>query len=310
MTRLDNAGFEFKTKIGNDKSSFEWLHLSSDEDASLATLRGLNLPKVAMEGLLADETRPRSEELESGVLIYLRGINLNTKAPPDDMVSLRLWVSNNQIISTTKKGRSLLSIKEVKAAIEQHEKVKNIGDFLCLLLDKVTDKICDEVESYENALDVIENILTEQSGEIDRQEIINIRRQSAHIKRFIMPQKEALESLPFCFSHLTNMHTFKIKETSERISRYLENIDIIRERSVLIQEEIRNSIAEKQSERMYVLSIVTAIFLPLSFLTGVFGMNVAGLPGTDATYAFSALVGTMIVISVSILAIMKKSHWF
>lgn len=309
MKPTTKSGVEFRADIGNDTDSIGWLHMSCDDETSLVTLQALKLPKVVNEGLLAEETRPRAIELESGVLIYLRAINLNTKETPDDMVSLRLWISKNQIISTTKKGRSLMSINEVRHALDNNNKIKNIGDFLCLLLEKVTDKICDEVESYENALDVFENLLIEQSSNIDRQDIINIRRQSAHIKRFILPQKEALEALPFCFTDLTKMHIFKIKETSERISRYLESLEIIRERSVLIQDEIRNTIAEKQSERMYVLSIVTAIFLPLSFLTGVFGMNVAGLPGVETNYAFNILVGIMIVIAISILVIMKRSNW-
>jgi len=64
---------------------------------------------------------------------------------------------------------------------------------------------------------------------------------------------------------------------------------------MVLQDELRNLIAEQQGMRMYVLSLVTAIFLPLSFLTGVLGMNVAGLPGTQEPKAFFYLATAMLI---------------
>jgi len=77
---------------------------------------------------------------------------------------------------------------------------------------------------------------------------------------------------------LDREQAFEICEEGDRITRYLEDLDLVRERAMVAQEEILGRMAQQQNARMYVLSIVAAIFLPLSFLTGLFGMNVAGLP--------------------------------
>jgi zinc transporter len=72
---------------------------------------------------------------------------------------------------------------------------------------------------------------------------------------------------------------------------------------------LRNRIAEQQGMRMYVLSLVTAIFLPLSFLTGIFGMNVAGLPGTENPQAFTLLGVSMLAIAIGIGGYMVWKKW-
>ena len=76
-----------------------------------------------------------------------------------------------------------------------------------------------------------------------------------------------------------------------------------------MQDELRNRIADQQGMRMYVLSMVTAIFLPLSFLTGLFGMNVGGLPGTDSPQAFTILIAGMLFLTIIMLIAMLWKKW-
>ena len=67
---------------------------------------------------------------------------------------------------------------------------------------------------------------------------------------------------------------------------------------------------EQQNSRMYALSIVSLIFLPVTFVTGVFGMNVGGLPGLENSTAFMTVVGTMLFISIAVITVLKIKRWF
>ena len=96
----------------------------------------------------------------------------------------------------------------------------------------------------------------------------------------------------------------------DRMIRYLEDLDLIRERTLVLQEEWTNIAMEQQNTRMYVLSIVALIFLPITFVTGIFGMNVAGVPGTENPDAFLLVSGTMALISVVIIGVLKVRRWF
>ena len=86
---------------------------------------------------------------------------------------------------------------------------------------------------------------------------------------------------------LTDLDRARLREEAERIARLVEDIDADRERAAVTQEELSNRLAEETNRTMYVLSLVAAIFLPLGLLTGLLGINVGGIPGTESPWAFT-----------------------
>jgi zinc transporter len=82
-----------------DGDGFDWLHLRSDDPGAVDYMRSMNLNPKLIESLSADETRPRMQLLENGVLVNLRGVNTNPGADPEDMVAIRIWF-NDQVILT------------------------------------------------------------------------------------------------------------------------------------------------------------------------------------------------------------------
>ena len=101
-----------------------------------------------------------------------------------------------------------------------------------------------------------------------------------------------------------------LREQVNQLQIVIEDLDLIRERAMVAQEEFLGIVAHEQNARMLVLSIVAAIFLPLSFLTGLMGMNVAGLPGMENEWAFWILVVLMFLTSGAILFLFHKKRWF
>jgi len=175
------------------------------------------------------------------------------------------------------------------------------------MIAKVADTILDTVDEMDESLVGFET--REQLRKEDRQNLSIVRRQAASIRRYLAPQRDALDALLRLPDALSQNQSFELREQTDRMSRYVEDMDLLRERAIVLQDELRNRIAEQQGVRMYVLSMVTAIFLPLSFLTGVFGMNVGGLPGTDSANAFVYLMLGMGVLSICMLVAMLWKRW-
>ncbi|MGB5627576.1 MAG: CorA family divalent cation transporter, partial [Woeseiaceae bacterium] len=96
---------------------------------------------------------------------------------------------------------------------------------------------------------------------------------------------------------------------ADRITRFLEDLDLARERAVVLQEELLSLIAQEQNTRMYVLSVVAAIFLPLTFVTGLLGMNVGGLPGLESPVGFAWSIVLMIVTGICLLLFFRWKRW-
>ena len=286
---------------------YKWVHVQSDAPDSATILADLSVTSAISDALCAPETRPRAMQLDHGVLIYLRGINKSPDADPEDMVSLRIWCEKNLIVTARRKDRRLLSVQNLQDDVTSGNAPTSPSDLLLDLVMRIADRIHDAVDEIDEALIAFEEDIS--LNKQDRQSLADLRRQAATIRRFLAPQRDALDTL-FRFSgFLEQDQAFFLREQTDRIARYVEDLDLARERAVVLQDELRNRIADQQGMRMYVLSMVTAIFLPLSFLTGVFGMNVAGLPGTESPDAFTLLMSAMGGLAVVMLIAMLWKRW-
>lgn len=284
-----------------------WVHLQSDTEDSGSLMQQLALPQPVADALLALETRPRALPMMEGALIYLRAVNKNPDADPEDMVSLRLWIKGNLLVTARRKDRRLLSVAAIREQFDAQRAPSCPRTLLIELVGNIADRIHDTVDEMDDILVACET--RENLNKADRQTLASLRRQAATMRRFLAPQRDALEALQRLPGILSQEQAFELREQSDRVTRYVEDLDLARERAIVLQDELRNRIADQQGVRMYVLSMVTAIFLPLSFLTGVFGMNVGGLPGTESQDAFTLLMGSMGVLAVIMLIAMLWKRW-
>ncbi len=286
-----------------------WLHLDVAERPPSEWMQTvLDLDPTVVEALNADETRPRSLTLPDGLLTVLRGVNTNPGADPEDMVSIRLWIERDRIISTRR--RRLLSVQDLKEQLEQGLGPKTSGEFLSELIGRLADRIGEFVDTIEDALSSIEESEADDSVQVRRRSLGGLRRQIASVRRFVAPQRDALDRLyrnPG--SLLSDSETDSLREEADRVTRYLEDLDLARERAVVLQEELMNELAQLQNTRMYVLSVVAAVFLPLTFVTGLLGMNVGGLPGIGSPRGFLIALVVMVATSAVMLIYFRYRKW-
>lgn len=291
---------------------FDWIHMRSDAEDSIAYMQSMQLDPSLIEVLTASETRPRMQLLEGGVLINLRGVNTNPGADPEDMVSIRVWFNDRIVISSRRRGRRLLSVDDVRSAIANGVGPKTPAEFITMLVERLANRISDVVDSIDNDLTGIETQLDEKLDNVRKiqQQLSAMRKQTATVRRYLAPQREALSELYRSSMFLTPDDSQSIRYQTDRITLYVEDLDLARERALVLHAELENRIAEQQNSRMYLLSIVATIFLPLSFLTGVFGMNVAGLPGLENPQAFTILSVGMTVVAAVIIVYIWWKKWF
>lgn len=286
-----------------------WLHLDVAGKLPVKWMRStLGLDRVVVEALNADETRPRSLGIGDGLLAVLRGVNMNPGEDPEDMVSIRLWIERDRIVSTRR--RKLLSVQDLREQLQQGTGPKTAGEFLASLIGRLADRIGGFFETIEENLSSIEEAGPDETVQTRRQSLAALRRQIAAVRRFIAPQRDALDRLyrnPGTL--LSDAEANYLREEADRVTRYLEDLDLARERAVVLQEELLNELAQQQNTRMYVLSVVAAIFLPLTFVTGLLGMNVGGLPGVDSPEGFLVAVVVMAVTSAAVLSYFRFRKW-
>lgn len=286
-----------------------WIHVQCDSPSVAAWLARIGLDSRVADLLTADETRPRAMLLAEGLLVVLRGVNTNPGADPEDMVSLRLWLTGDLLVTARKRRRRLLSIQDIRDSIEAGNGPASPAALVAALVARLGDRIGAVVDRLDEDLTKVETSLCDDATRDSRRALSQLRQQTASIRRYLAPQREALEALFRLRGVLGDEEAYALHHESDRMARYVEDLELARERALVLQEELQNQIAEKQNARVYVLSLVAAVFLPLSFLTGVFGMNVAGLPGTESPTAFSYLSWGMAAIALALVAFMRWWRW-
>jgi len=100
-----------------------------------------------------------------------------------------------------------------------------------------------------------------------------------------------------------------LREVADRTTRFVEDLDSTRERAAVIQEELAARLAEQMNRTMYVLTVVAAILLPPSLLTGLLGINVGGMPGVDSDWSFAIVVVAIAILGVVEFLVLRWLKW-
>ncbi len=286
-----------------------WVHLNRKFEAAQHWVREQSgLDEVIAEALLAEETRPRCAPMGNGVMLFLRGVNLNPGAEPEDMVSVRLWVEPTRIVSV--RLRRLLSVNDLRAEIDKGQGPCNAGEFVAELAGRLISRMADVVLEIDDKVDDIQDrILVAESRQL-RSELSRLRREIIALRRYLAPQRDALARLAqFKADWLQEAHCNRLREEADRVTRYVEDLDAARERAAVTQEELASRLAEQMNARMYVLSIVAGLFLPLGFLTGLLGINVGGIPMAESPLGFVSVVVVLIGIIAAQILIFRWRKW-
>jgi len=283
-----------------------WVHLDYTCEESEQWLQQQSVPQAVIAALTAAETRPRASEVAGGVLVYLRGVNLNPGARPEDMIALRMWVSPAGLISTQK--RTLLSVEAVRQTLDSCQGPESISALVAELIDQLIWRMEEVIENLELEVGECALQLEESPTASLTPHLSLLRRRAITLRRYLAPQREALIKLQN-ESLFAAADTLLIREATDRLQRLLEDLDAAREHATLLQEEVFSVQNEAINDRMYLLAIISALFLPLGFLTGLFGINVGGLPGVEDPNAFWWFCSGVGVIAVGVAIWMRKRRW-
>ncbi len=286
-----------------------WVHVDfSNPEARRWLLEEAGLPPLAAAALVAEDTRPRCTPMEEGIVVTMRGINPNPEADPEDMVSLRLYLSEHRVVSARR--RPLETTATILRQLEKGTGPKGSMACVVALAQGLVLPLEAVVETFEEQIDDLEEALVRDEAEVDRNALTGLRQQVIALRRYLAPQRDALgrlatERQPW----IPPKHQLWLREVLDHLTRHIEGIDEVRERASVIQEELLGRASEQLNGRMYMLSIVAAIFLPLGFFTGLLGINVGGIPGEGETWAFWAVVGVMLLVVALQLWLLRWKRW-
>ncbi len=286
-----------------------WIHIEQNNDETkdwLISLTGID-PEI-VDALLADETRPRFFTKGQGLLVVLRGVNLNPGAELDDMISVRVWITPHQIITVNL--RRMMAIRDIEVKLDEQQGPSRSGEFLTELADRISDRISPVLEALNDSVDELEERVIGSGAHPQPFEISELRLRIIRLKRHLFPQKEMMTHLIGIKSEwFRSQDRQKFREITDCIIRFAEDLESCRERCIIARDELESQHSQKTNKILYLLSMITVIFLPLGLVTGLLGINVGGIPGANNPLAFLGVCLILVIIVILQICILKLKHW-
>lgn len=280
----DVAG-QSAAELSAGDAGFYWVHLERPVPEAESWMGRAGLAAIVMEVLDAPETRPRCTVYGEGLLINMRGVNLSEGAEPEDMVSLRLWVTRRLVVSVQR--RRVRAVEDVTEALVRNAAPLDSGELVARLALRLADRAEPVVADLNERIDDLENVLEDTGTPPSRGDLADVRRVSIMLRRYMFPLRDALSTFAIeDMAWLTQTARERVREATERVTRLAEELDAIRDRAEVVHDQVMDLRAEATNRQMLILAVVAAIFLPLGLVTGLLGINVGGIPGAGYPMAF------------------------
>ena len=288
-------------------ADFTWVHLATHEEAREGRKAPAARDDSASAARPAPAPRPRGVALKGAALVNMRGRSDEKLATSDVLASLRIWGAKGRVFTVTR--AHLLALDTVRRQVESGE-IRDPGDLIAAFATAITEDLDPEVADLGDQLDACEEQLDADRVFELRRTVTRVRVTAIGYRRFLAPQRAALEKLAALPGDwLAEDDRLHLGAAADRTARMAEELESIRERSALTHEALTDLRAEQLDSRSLVIAIVAMVFLPLTFITGLYGMNVKNLPYAEEPWSFDAIMGACALIAAGITIYFVRRHW-
>ncbi|WP_010497977.1 magnesium/cobalt transporter CorA [Paenibacillus elgii] len=283
---------------------FYWIDAEPEDLDILQPL--FHLHELAIEDVLTEEEqRPKIELYDSHYFIVINSIRFD-----DEEIFLRalnIFLGKHYIITITRQ-----KINEIRALkpILWEEEVTAPDQFLYHLIDLIVDNYTNVGDRIEAKIEKLEEDILMHTKKSHLNEIIGLRSEILWLKKVLVPQKEVIATL----------HKKELKLVSEPLKKYFgdiyenavkisETFETFRDLMANLREAYQSSLANRANEIMRVFTALTTIFMPLTFITGVYGMNFEYIPGLHWEYGGVAAVVVLALVGIFMFVLFRKKDW-
>ncbi|MBQ4915165.1 magnesium/cobalt transporter CorA [Maribacter sp. MMG018] len=272
--------------------------------------KGFGLNPLLLEDAVNTDQRPKIDEYDDYIFGVFRMLYLNSE---DEIVP--------EHMAFVLMENTLLVFQEVKEdvfdgvrnrVISPMSRIRARGaDYLFFaLLDGIIDHYFLVLEQINNRIETLEDEVYLNPKPVVAQNIQLLKKEVMKVRRWIYPVKELINRLIDSESPLIKKDTkLFLRDALDHSLEINESLQIYREMSMSLMEMYMSNMSNKMNEVMKVLTIMASIFIPLTFIAGVYGMNFENMPELHYKYGYISVWAVMVVISIGLLIYFKKKDW-
>ena len=295
---------DIETALTPPPSGFYWVDADLDDLVVLQPL--FRMHDLAVEDCLNEaEQRPKIEYYDGHYFIVMNSIRFD-----DEEIFLRelnIFLGRHYIITVT--DQKINELRSLKPLLWEHE-VDHPDRFLYHLLDLVVDNYFLVGDRIEAQIEKLEEDILMRTKKSHLTEIIGLRSEILWLKKTLGPQREVISTLHKKELKLidSKLHPY-FNDVYENAVKVMETFDTYRDLMGNLREAYQSSLAGRANEIMRIFTALTTIFMPLTFITGIYGMNFDFIPGLHFRYGAYVLIGLMLFLAGSMFYLFRKKDW-
>lgn len=283
----------------------------SDEAVVVDMCRAFGAHKLAIEDILEVGTRAKIQVFDDRVLVVLKVLHLQSKDTRVHVQTEHVCVLLGPNFVLTFQERDEDPFGSIRHRLQTGQRHASPARLLHAIIDAIVDDYFEAVEDLGNAVESLEEQLMDGSNEDALLQIQEQRRATLLVRRAVRPVREVIYALrrlegPASPQDINKYYT----DVSDHIDQILESLELYRDMVMGMVDLHHTTISDRLNDTMKVLTVVSTIFVPLTFLSGLYGMNFAYMPETQIWYAYYVLLGIMAFIALALAVWFKAKRWF
>jgi magnesium transporter len=305
--------FKEKTSIKNvEDGKVTWYNFDTTESEEVRQAgEFFKWHHLLVEDIVDDSRHlPKIDAFEDYIFCSLRLLEVKDDEIIEEHISFIL--GKNYLISFQEASGDVFDQVRERILMDKGRIRKRGADYLLYrLVDAMDDELGKIVAFFEDKVQTIENQLIEESHHYDSvEDILNLKKQLINIRKIIFPMEEVVRKLAREESDIIDVITQRyFKDVHERLLQILEQFKDFRELTNNLMELHHLNLSNRTNSVMQLLTIVSTIFIPLTFIAGVYGMNFDYMPELHWEYGYLAIWGLMAVITILMVWLTKRRNW-
>ena len=291
-----------------------WINIDGLHDVKLIESTGklFGIHPLVLEDILHTGQRPKIEIFDDYVFLVLRMISYDEKQEKVQVEQLSIVLGENYVISFQEKPGDVFNPARERIIQGKSRIRRKKADYLAYaLLDAVVDNyfgVLDQVELRFERLD--EELFTDSSTETF-QKISDLKKEMILLRKSIWPLREVINTITKGeFDGIEESNQVYYRDVYDHIIHVIDILETFREMIAAMHDTYMNFVNNRMNEVMKVLTIVATIFIPLTFIAGVYGMNFRYMPELGWQWGYFGVLGFMGVLVMGMVLYFRRKNWF
>ncbi len=295
-----------------DTDSVTWINIDGLENTAVIEKVGriFDIHPLILEDILNTSQRPKMEDLDRYLYVHLKMLQYREEDGEIGIEHVSMLVGTRFLISFQEKSGDVL--EPVRDRIRKNGRIRKFGpDYLAYaIIDVIVDNYFLVMEHLEEKVETLEEELVQNAGPESLERLNRLKKDLIYLRKSVWPLREVISGLERIEPPLVEQSTsIYLKDVYDHVIQVIDTLEILRDMASGMIDIYLSGLSYRGNEIMKVLTLIATIFIPLTFVVGVYGMNFHNMPELRWEYGYLSVWAVMIVIVTVMVGYFKKRNW-